>query len=62
MRGRVTEYIDDTQRFKLDVSDPSYYTIQKMPYESYTGALKMERKQFEAFKQFILQVDLELHQ
>jgi hypothetical protein len=62
VRGRVTEYVDDTRRFKLDVSDPSYYTIEKVPYESYTGNLKMERRQFKAFLQFLNEIDLELHQ
>lgn len=61
MRGKIAEYVDNTGTFKLDVTDPSYYSFKTVKYTAYHGDLRMERAQFEAFKQFVLEVDLELH-
>jgi len=61
MRGKIAEYIDNTGTFKLDVTDPSYYSFKTVKYDAYHGELRMTRRQFDAFKQFILEVDMEVH-
>jgi hypothetical protein len=61
MKGKIAEYVDNTGTFKLDVTDPSYYSFKTVKYDAYHGELRMERRQFQAFLQFLNEVDLEVH-
>lgn len=61
MKGKIAEYVDNTGTFKLDVTDPSYYSFKTVKSSVYHGDLRMTRDQFDAFKQFVLEVDMEVH-